>query len=809
MSRITSGFTGDGKQKCKPPRFLQREVRFGQQVLSGVVPDSSHVVAPSINRLQQQTGQKLDKSPVPSILLMLLIAPLGMAVEDFFNQRAESYQDARRDAQETIERLLREFGDRIAPSNGRSVAAAYIRYSTSLQDSFESQLRAILTEAAAKSFSVTKENIFYDLGISGARRDREGLAEIREARAAGRFEVFVALATSRLARNLKTLLEVLDEEFVGNGTRCILVDQRLDSKDIERWRLLLPLLGWLDEIQRTNQAGYVRAAHRMLLARRIAYSTTTYGYGGEVIAGFFTKRGRPVSLMIVDEVAADVVKLIFAKFNQGVSINRIAKQLNANPELPRPPKSNRNLFSRDFVRRVLESPAYAGVFVYANETDVSTLPPLQMRELAMTDGNVFSFPELQIVSDDEYLAARARLRGNVEKHGKALRSPRSKESNRSDRPMLLNGFLVCPECGNKLVATGPNGTCYGCKTCKYKPVEQQFLYSYMSRRLCTDLVIDAICGEVLSSEEIVSQAIAGFLESVETMRTPDPGRLAELQKQRTPLTGRLEMVIDTFTGQDANLVQDKLQEIRGQLARLDSEIARERRIVDQVVSIPSEEEARLALSRFSEVLKEVSSGSSDDELDKARELIALLTGGRIEVYQCGRKKPKAGWLQLRFRVCIAAALGDQVDVGEWNDSNSIELVIDVKEEPKVNPKIAKARELYDLDYFENEIATELQAGRASVCKWIRQSFEEQGVDKPDGYARRKRIEQARGLHHYQQISDEVFELAESGILLGEIAKRLNINRDVVTDSLRYAREKRGLPPLDGRTRRKSLDSKSR
>ncbi len=209
--------------------------------------------------------------------------------------------EVERAALATIDQLLAEFGDRIKAGAGKTIAAIYIRYSTSLQDSFEAQLRAILTEAAAKNFSISKENIFYDLGISGAKYDREGLNAIREARRAGKFSVFIALATSRLARNLKTLLEVLDEEFVGNGTRCILVDQRLDSNDNERWKLLLPLLGWLDDIQRTNQAGYVRAAHRMLLARRIVYSTITYGYGGEVIPGFFTKRGRPVRMMIVDD----------------------------------------------------------------------------------------------------------------------------------------------------------------------------------------------------------------------------------------------------------------------------------------------------------------------------------------------------------------------------------------------------------------------------------------------------------------------------------------------------------------------------
>ena len=63
-------------------------------------------------------------------------------------------------------------------------------------------------------------------------------------------------------------------------------------------------------------------------------------------------------------------------------------------------------------------------------------------------------------------------------------------------------------------------------------------------------------------------------------------------------------------------------------------------------------------------------------------------------------------------------------------------------------------------------------------------FADQGKEKPDGCQRRKRIEKARGLHHYQQISDEVFELYAAGLLLCEIAEKLGSRRDFFTDSLR-------------------------
>ncbi len=159
-------------------------------------------------------------------------------------------------------------------------------------------------------------------------------------------------------------------------------------------------------------------------------------------------------------------------------------------------------------------------------------------------------------------------------------------------------------------------------------------------------------------------------------------------------------------------------------------------------------------------------------MDDARELIRILTGGRIDVYQQGEKKPKLGWVQARFTVNLAAVALNGPGIAAPPESE-IELVVDIRQpEETENPDIARARELYDADWFETEIAAELNVSRGCIFKWLAHSFEADGMDKPDGYERRKRIEKARGLHHYQLISDEVFELADSGILLCEIAERL-------------------------------------
>jgi len=544
------------------------------------------------------------------------------------------------------------------------------------------------------------------------------------------------------------------------------------------------------------------------MARRLKYSSQTYGFGGQIIEGYFTKRGRPVELTIIDESMAMVVALIYRKFIAGTPIARIVKQLNDDTSFPRPPKSTKNRFSRDFVINALKNERYLGVFVYNGEADVSIIAPDEMRELAKSHDSVFSFPELQIISDEEFVLARMKLQKNADRLH--LREPKSKRPASDKRPMLLNGFLFCPECDNQLVATGAHGNNYGCKTCKFQSIENQHLYSQMPRQLSTEMFIEALCSRVFTNEEIVEHAIFAFVNAVKQLQQPDPDELKKLEQQRKNVRDSLDTLLEKFDGEHVNLVEDQLDVIKGKLARLDSKIATQRSMNSKAISVPTEEEARQLLLDFAKVLSHFSLASNGEELDQARELIRILTGGRIEVYQCGEKAAQKGWLQMRFNVYPDALLLESNSIeSDVRQQNCIPLVIDIVKEKETDPRIAMARQLYDEGMFEKDIAKQIGVSRGLMCQWINKSFEAEGLEKPNGCQRRKRIESERGLHHYQQISDRVFELAESGMKLQDIAELLTTNRDVITKSWNYAREKRKLPPLDGRTRRKSLPRKPR
>jgi hypothetical protein len=427
-----------------------------------------------------------------------------------------------------------------------------------------------------------------------------------------------------------------------------------------------------------------------------------------------------------------------------------------------------------------------------------------MRQLATASSNVFSFPDLQIITDEQFLSARAKLTGNRATY----RLSRSRDGEKKLRPVLLARFLKCTTCKTDLVVGGAHGRYFFCKSCKNLPVEQQNLFSEAPRRLATEMIITAICDKVLAVPGFVDSCVDRCVAEIDKLQQRDPSRLNHLQRQRKKSKDQLDLVIQNFTGEDVALVKDQLTRLRSELSRLDSEIASERRLVDQDTQMPTTNEIRETICRLSTILMSAIEDEESDEFDLARELIRLLTGGHIEMVQQGEKTAQRGWLQARMKINLAAvALRDCP--GGIETSSEIELVVDIQRPKTLDPAIAEARILYDQDLFEHEIAQRMGRSRANVQQLLQKSFDAEGVPKPDGYERRKRIEKARGLHHYQLISDEVFELAESGVLLCEIAERLKTNRDVITESLRYAYEKRDLHLLDGRARRKSLDHKSR
>jgi len=146
------------------------------------------------------------------------------------------------------------------------------------------------------------------------------------------------------------------------------------------------------------------------------------------------------------------------------------------------------------------------------------------------------------------------------------------------------------------------------------------------------------------------------------------------------------------------------------------------------------------------------------------------------------------------------------------DTEPVEIVIDFRPDPRhTHPDVvSQITTLYDDGILEREISKRLRVARSTVTRILDDRDAAQGTVRPDGRVRRASLP----VKHltppeYQQVADRVKALADEDRLFDEIAEALDLDRNTVTSAWRFWHESRGLPVPDGRTRRKSLERKSR
>ncbi len=95
--------------------------------------------------------------------------------------------------------------------------------------------------------------------------------------------------------------------------------------------------------------------------------------------------------------------------------------------------------------------------------------------------------------------------------------------------------------------------------------------------------------------------------------------------------------------------------------------------------------------------------------------------------------------------------------------------------------------------------------RSRVTKILDEVFELLGEEKPDERSRRSElVVKYKETPLYQFIADDVMELFDQKLKLGQITDELKIDRNTVTSLVKFWHERCGLLVPDGRTRRKSL-----
>lgn len=205
----------------------------------------------------------------------------------------------------------------------RPLVVAYVRVSTEGQaeeTGLESQRHAIIAYAAANRIEI---DLWLQDVDSGAKEHRRGLVELRERAAAGGVSQLLVYRMDRLARDV-LLGETLIRELQRAGVRVVSVNEAM-LDDSLMGQLMRSILMAFAQYERSVIALRTKAARRLKVSELGSY------HGGGVPYGYRpagTKRDPGHGELVVDEQAAEAVRLAFDLREQGRTMAEIAESLN-------------------------------------------------------------------------------------------------------------------------------------------------------------------------------------------------------------------------------------------------------------------------------------------------------------------------------------------------------------------------------------------------------------------------------------------------------------------------------------------------
>jgi len=442
-------------------------------------------------------------------------------------------------------------------------AAVYARVSSEGQrerQTIDSQIESVLQFARDEGYSVPVEWIYRDEGYSGSTLVRPGLERVRDLAAEGQIETLLVHSPDRLSR--KYAYQVLLIEEMGRcGVNVLFANS--PKTDTPEGELLVQLQGMIAEYERTQIMERARRGkrHRAKMGSVSVLSRAPYGYNyvrkTEVSSAYFQ----------INQREAEVVRKVFRLYTEdGLSLHGIACWLN---EHHIPTRTGTAQWEHSTVWGILRNPVHKGTACYGKtekaERRKITKPLRQKGGFSKRCSAHRPRPREEwieiavpaIVSEEIFLLAEERLEQN------RRFSPR-----RTIEPTLLQGMLVCAECGYSFYRTPCQTTkrqilYYRCpgsdgyrrpqgKLCSNRAIRQDYL----------DDLIWAQVVRMLEEPELIRLEIERRIREIATS-SPTMQRKEDLTKELARIQNSTAKLLDAY---QEDLLQ--IDELRKRLPEL-------------------------------------------------------------------------------------------------------------------------------------------------------------------------------------------------------------------------------------------------
>jgi site-specific DNA recombinase len=367
------------------------------------------------------------------------------------------------------------------------------------------------------------------------------------------------------------------------------------------------------------------------------------------------------------------------------------------------------------------------------------------------------------------------------------------DGDRAARPRLLNGLFWCPTHDRRLYVGGPYGYMMFCKACKETGAGVRPLFTQLNRAVALRLTCRELAGRLRGDEGLAEMIVAACREAAASEGRPAPERLEGLRRQITKAERQIEFLLENLGEVEADRREsgERLRQLRRGRATDAAELAALESPISRSAAIPDGAEVQSLIEDLARILEEAASSGSED--GAARELIELLTGGRIDLEQRGERSAQRGWLRGRFRCDLVGRLasracGTQAGPG----GEGVDVVVDYRDSPLDEGLGERAKALFDEGLLIKEIAARLGASRPQVAKALARWHRSRGLAVPDGRVRLNSLERKRvDRPLFERLAESAQGLRDEGLGVGEIAARLDCDRNTVAKSLAFWDDSRG------------------
>ncbi|NLI13180.1 MAG: recombinase family protein [Peptococcaceae bacterium] len=486
-------------------------------------------------------------------------------------------------------------------------AVSYCRVSKNEKDqknSLVAQKSFFQKETENLGFELVK--IYADEGISGKsleKRDQFNLM-VKEA-AKGDFEYILVKDISRFARNVSNNQDIV-RDLRKYGVYVYFLKERICTKDITD-EVFMNIFASIAQNELVVHSARVQFGLREAQKKGKWTSQPPYGYD------------RQEGYLKINESESKIVKQIFQKYINGMSLNKIAQNLNdSNIKSKKGSK-----WDGTGIRNIIKYPIYKGLQI-CHQVETKDLFTKLREYMEIEDYITHQKKELRIINDDTFHKAQEELK---------KRASMFDQGKRYSTENVLSNLFYCGNCGStmkRFERTKNHAPFYMCR-------------SHHTRKFCNysnyareDSTIEYIKNEIKNFEFIWNspgspESIKELYEQyiIDNLNDDLIDDLPSIQEKITKLESRKNNLIDMRA--DGEISKEEYLQKRIRIENELEPLLREKKIIDNLVQ--EREKVWSIYEQFCKNIKEFDTNNLNNiELRKIINKITIKTEGEKKIF---------------------------------------------------------------------------------------------------------------------------------------------------------------------------------